>query len=98
MGTHLTYAVGLGDREMVQILLDAGADVNVVDTEQFYEESPLSIAVKAQDADMTRLLVNAGADPNQRLDQFNNVSPLEIAVEEGYTDIVDILTGNAGQG
>ncbi|MDE2668242.1 MAG: ankyrin repeat domain-containing protein [Chloroflexota bacterium] len=91
VGTHLTYAVGKGDVAVVQTLLDAGADPNVVDTEQFYEESPLSLAVKAQDIAMVRALLNAGADPNKVLDQFNDVSPLDIATEEGYTEIVQLL-------
>ena len=93
VGTHLTYAVGLGDTNIVQILLDAEADPNVIDTEQFYEESALSLAVKAQDTALVRILVDAGADPNQKLDQFNDVSPLDIASEEGYTEIVKILLG-----
>ncbi len=91
VGTHLTYAVGEGDVAIVQILLDAGADPNVVDKEQFYEESPLSLAVKVQDTAMVRALLNAGADPNKVLDQFNDVSPLDIATEEGYTEIVQLL-------
>ncbi len=95
VGTHLTYAVGLGDTNIVQILLDAEADPNVIDTEQFYDESPLSLAVKAQDEAMVRILVDAGADPNQKLDQFNDVSPLDIASEEGYTEIVQILLAGA---
>ena len=92
VGTHLTYAVGLGDTGIVQILLDASADPNVVDTEQFYDESPLSLAVKAQGVEMVRILVAAGSDPNQKLDQSDEVSPLDIAIENGYTEIVDILT------
>ena len=95
VGTHLTYAVGLGDTGVVQILLDAGAEPNVIDREQFYEESPLSIAVKARDADMVRILVNAGADPNKVLDQFNDVSPIDIATEEGYSEILQILVAGA---
>ena len=91
VGTHLTYAVGLGDAAVVQILLDAGADPNVIDTEQFYEESPLSLAVESRDAAMVRILVNAGADPNQSLDQSNDVTPIEIAIEKGYSEILQIL-------
>ena len=87
----MTYAVGLGDVNVVQILLDAGADPNVIDREQFYEESPLSLAVKDQDAAMVQILLDGGADPNQKLDQFNEVSPLDIATEEGYPAIVQIL-------
>ena len=95
VGTHLTYAVGLGDTGVVQILLDAGADPDAIDREQFYDESPLSLAVKDRDADMVRILVNAGADPNQVLDQFNDVSPVDIATEEGYTEILQILLAGA---
>ena len=94
-GTHLTYAVGKGNAEIVQILLDAGADPNVVDTEQFYDESALSLAVKKRDKEMTRILISAGANPTQILDQYNNVSPLDIAIAKGYTDIVQILTGTS---
>ena len=85
--------MGKRNTEIVQTLLDAGADPNVVDTEQFYDESPLSLAVKNRDKEMTRILVAAGANPHRILDQFDDVSPLDIAIEEGYTDIVDILTG-----
>ena len=95
VGTHLTYAVGLGYADIVQILLDADADPNVIDTEQFYEESPLSLAVKARNVDMVRILVAAGADPHLELDQFERVSPLDIAIAEGYTEIVAILTGSS---
>ena len=99
VGTHLTYAVGLGDTAVVQILLDAGANPNTVDTEQFYDESPLSLAVKAQDAAMVRILLAAGADPNRTLDQFDDVSPLDIAREEGYTEIEQLLlSGGQGSG
>ena len=95
VGTHLTYAVGLGYADIVQILLDADADPNVIDTEQYYEESPLSLAVKARNVDMVRILVAAGADPHLELDQFERVSPLDIAIAEGYTEIVAILTGSS---
>ena len=95
VGTHLTYAVGAGDAGIVQILLDGGADPNLIDTEQFYDESALSLAVKKRDKEMTRILISAGANPTQILDQFNEVSPLDIAIAGGYTDIVEILTGTS---
>lgn len=98
VGAHLTYAVGLGEVAVVRILLDAGADPNVIDTEQFYEESPLSLAVKARDAEMVRALVNAGADPNQTLEQFNDVTPIEIAIEEGDPEILAILQAGVQPG
>ena len=80
----LTYAAGLGNTTAVQILLDA-------DAEQFYDESPLSIAVKARDVEMVRTLVVAGADPNQKLEQFDDETPL--AIDKDYTEIIGILTG-----
>ena len=67
MGTHLTYAVGLGDVNVVQKLLDAGADANVVDTEQFYDQTPLSLAIESGDEDMLRRLIAAGADPKKKI-------------------------------
>ena len=88
VGTHLTYAAGLGNTTVVQILLDA-------DAEQFYDEFPLSIAVKARDVGMVRTLVVAGADPNQKLEQFDDETPLTIAIDKDYTEIMGILTGTS---
>ena len=84
----LTYAAGLGNTTAVQILLDA-------DAEQFYDESPLSIAVKARDVEMVRTLVAAGADPNQKLEQFDDETPLTTAIDKDYTEIIGILTGTS---
>ena len=84
----LTYAAGLGNTTVVQILLDA-------DAEQFYDESPPSIAVKARDVEMVRTLVAAGADPNQKLEQFDDETPLTTAIDKDYTEIIGILTGTS---
>ena len=45
VGTHLTYAIGLAEYDIAKILLDADADPNVVDKEQFYDQTPLSLAI-----------------------------------------------------
>ena len=63
---------------------------------RFYWMPVLALSCMTVDASgdfMIRVLVAAGADPNQELDQFNTETPLTIAIKEGYTEIVEILTG-----
>ena len=55
----------IGKPEIVEILLGVGADPNVIDTEQFYDEAPLSIAVKAQDTEMVKVLIAAERIPTR---------------------------------
>lgn len=50
-----------GHLESVQILIDAGADVTVLDDE---DRSPLLLAVKGNYGDVASALVEGGADPN----------------------------------
>lgn len=60
--TLLTLAVGKGNKAMVQLLLEAGADVNL---SGIGGKSPLRVALDAvaPDKEMVRLLLSAGADP-----------------------------------
>ncbi|SPQ97358.1 Ankyrin repeat domain-containing protein [Plasmodiophora brassicae] len=56
----LSTAVANGHTDMVQLLLDADADVNPTDS----EHPPLHVAVRLGHADIVMLLLKHGADPN----------------------------------
>ncbi|HEX5700121.1 MAG TPA: ankyrin repeat domain-containing protein, partial [Rubrobacter sp.] len=58
--TPLHHAANEGRREAAQLLLDAGADPNLVE-ELFY--TAISLAAKREDLDMVKLLFAGGADP-----------------------------------
>lgn len=58
-GAHV--AAQGGHLESVKILIDAGADVTILDDE---ERSPLLLAVKGNYGDVASALVKGGADPN----------------------------------
>lgn len=71
--TPLMYAVLYGDTGLVRLLLDRGADPNLVNASK---ASALMYAV--DDPEKTRLLLERGADPNARSE--DGQTPLLIAV------------------
>lgn len=58
---QLNDAVRRGDREQVARLIEAGVDVNALDTEKY--QPPLMTAVEHRQLDILLLLTQAGADP-----------------------------------
>lgn len=55
----LMYAIYWGDPDVIQTLLDAGADVNTLNN----YTTPLAIAVLHEDYESAKLLIENGADP-----------------------------------
>ena len=84
--TPLYIAVEEGHREIVEILIWEGADVNGEDKEG---RTPLHIAVWKGDLGLVQTLVDFGADVNAR--DVNGRTPLHIAVEEGHREIMEML-------
>jgi hypothetical protein len=82
----LVAAVSSGSLELVQMLLDAGADVNV---ETRYWSTPLSVACYDDNLAIIDVLLSAGANINQARQQ--NASPLEQAAFYGRTELVERL-------
>ncbi|XP_032698090.1 NF-kappa-B inhibitor beta isoform X2 [Lontra canadensis] len=74
--TPLHVAVIHKDAEMVQLLREAGADLNK--PEPTCGRSPLHLAVEAQAADVLELLLRAGADPATRM--YGGRTPLGSAM------------------
>ncbi|OJD11141.1 hypothetical protein AJ78_08024 [Emergomyces pasteurianus Ep9510] len=76
--------------EVVQLLLDAGADVNAP-LPVGRNRSALSAAASAGYLDFVKLLIKHGARINVPL-PVNQMSPLEAAASAGWHHIVDFLT------
>lgn len=68
---NLISAVRSKDFEIIKVLLDYGADVNVYDT--FMGISPLLLACRYNNKKMVEMLLKKGADVN-RVDSFGNTS------------------------
>jgi ankyrin repeat protein len=90
LAAALVAAVEIGDKDMVLILLSAGADPST----SFSEEIPLVSAVGRNDIEMVKLLLAKGAfvDP---ITTGSLITPLLYAAMYNRLEIVEILV-NAG--
>ncbi len=79
----LCQAVG-GPLEMVQVLVDAGAEINTPRGEGF---SPLGMAASIRRVDVADFLIQHGADVNLMSDR----TPLMLAAESGALDVAERL-------
>lgn len=77
----------MGSTPVAQILLDHGADPNVADSST--RATPLHDAARSGFLDTVRLLVLFKADPDAR-DKWD-CRPVELARDEGHTDVVDFM-------
>ncbi len=85
-GTLLHDAIEEEDEELVRMLVEAGADVDVPG---WMDETPLHAAIEKGNVEIVRTLVEAGADVNKP--GWMGQTPLALAVEEGNADILEIL-------
>ena len=76
--TALAYACDKGHIEVVKLLLEHGANVNVKDT--FYGEVPIDWAISKDNVEIIKLLVDKGAQDKDRV--------LAYAVQKGQIDLV----------
>lgn len=81
----LLVAVRLDDPELVQILLDAGALIDV----KGRGYTPLGLAARNNNLAILRLLLRAGADLDRKSDDGD--FPLHGAVRAGHADAVKLL-------
>src|SRR5690348_9615433 len=72
-----------------QALLDSGADPNVFATASFARVTPLGTCAFAGSTDVARTLIRSGA--NAALTEVESGSPLEVAFQNGYRDLVGVL-------
>ena len=75
--TSLHYAASMGQKEIAELLISEGADVNAMDSNGWsYGGSPLHSAVEHVQIDIAELLINKGADVNAKANDGS--TPLDI--------------------
>ena len=84
--TALHWMAVLGDDIAIQILLDAGAGVDVQD---IHGNTALHEAVFARQHTAARALLLAGA--NAKIKNHNDQSPQQAAEMEGYMPVIQLL-------
>ncbi|GAX73851.1 hypothetical protein CEUSTIGMA_g1301.t1 [Chlamydomonas eustigma] len=89
--TALHLAVENGDVAVVTMLLEAGADPNILD---FDKRSALHLALEQLDVPLVELLLAHKADPNQTSQDF--VSPLHFAAQRGPARLLQALLDRGG--
>lgn len=91
-------AAGTGCTEVVELLLEKGADVNLKGRAPDFEEgrlscSPLIYAIHNGHDNIAKLLLDKGADPSLSCED-GYLCPILIAVDSGRTNIVELLLDN----
>ncbi|GKT84124.1 hypothetical protein Ct61P_01974 [Colletotrichum tofieldiae] len=85
----LFWAVACGNRELFDILIDRGADIDMKTTREWSEFTALHRAVEFGRYDMAEVLVERGA--NLELRSEHNETPLEMAERVGENRIADMI-------
>ncbi|PGH07901.1 hypothetical protein AJ80_07941 [Polytolypa hystricis UAMH7299] len=85
----LLTAVATGDITFVRILLQAGADPNIIPAATGV--APILEAVGKRRVDMVQALIDAGADINMPATFPRKRTPVQKACEDGNIDLADLL-------
>lgn len=88
--TALIQTVGIPNWESAEILIRAGANVNVGDSE--HQFTPLMVAAFLNEIDLMKLIIKKGGDVNAKSSARScNSTALQVAAGEGHLDAVKIL-------
>jgi hypothetical protein len=88
----INRAVQNGDRELLELLIQAGADINVKNSRG---STPIHIAVIRGYQELVELLLRAGADITIQDDA--GFTALQIALEKGDESIINLLKNHLSQ-
>jgi ankyrin repeat protein len=95
-GTALQIATKAGSLDIIQLLLDHGADINASPAAQ-EGMTALQAASRAGSLDVVRCLLEVGADLRSAAESHLGITALQIAVESGNIGIVETLLDAAAQ-
>ena len=90
----LCNAARAENKEIVLLLLNNGADVNVISKDRGY--SPLMDAIWRENAEITEIFINNGADLN--IISNDGQTPLILAVGNGNAEICELLAKHGADG
>ena len=90
-GTPLHYAISEDKKDIVQLLLDNGANVNSQIGPDGKGDTPLHYALKNNNIPIMEILLENGADVNVNSNLTNHKTPLQYAVSIGEKDIVELF-------
>ncbi|MCP5145763.1 MAG: ankyrin repeat domain-containing protein [Gammaproteobacteria bacterium] len=82
----LWYAAAIGDAEMVNLLLKAGA---VTDDKALYETTPLAVAIEEGHHEAARVLLQAGANPDEGINK--HYPSLALAARNADAAMIELL-------
>ena len=86
----LHYAAFLGHVDIVDLLLEAEADINKAT--KALGATPLYLAAQEGQAEVVRLLLEAGADIKVALAENAEATPLCIAAQKGHAELARLLS------
>ena len=92
METPLHFAAENGQEEVVEQLIDKGANVNA---NAKWERTPLHGTAKTGQIGIIELLITAGANVNAK--DFENKTPLDEAINYKHTEAANLLRKHGGK-
>ncbi len=90
--TALHRAAISGHKEVAELLLTEGADVNAID---WFRYTPLHYAAEKGRTEIAELLIAKGADVNDK--NNDGQIPLQLAKEKGHDEIVELLRNHSAK-